>query len=172
MVLPEDFPKERFDYLITPPKNSGAGWDVVRNMVRDVIKGKYGFLAHRETLQRDVLLLQVKNPDAASLKNTVQDAINGGGVVSSVEGLSSQNMPMYELAAQLEARLDLEGHLEMPVLDRTGLTNRFAIDLRWNQLPGETTADTTKRVVLDQLGLELVPAREPIEMLVVERIKK
>jgi hypothetical protein len=28
-----------------------------------------------------------------------------------------------------------------------------------------------KQVVLDQLGLELVPSREPIEMLVVEKAK-
>jgi hypothetical protein len=31
--------------------------------------------------------------------------------------------------------------------------------------------NTTKRVVLDQLGLELMPSREPIEMLVVEKAK-
>jgi uncharacterized protein (TIGR03435 family) len=59
----------------------------------------------------------------------------------------------------------------MPVFDQTGLTNRIALDLRWKKLPGETVVDTTKRVVLDQLGLELVPSREPVEMLVVEKVK-
>ena len=165
MELPADFPAERFDYLFTLPPNGNRGWDKLRIVIGDVIRKQFGLVAHLETRQRDVLLLQVKNPGAAGLRNTVQDSISGSGITSSVEGLSSQNMPMYALANTLE------NHLEIPVLDRTGLTNRFAIDLRWDKLPGETTAETTKRVVLDQLGLELVPGREPIEMLVVERVK-
>jgi len=31
--------------------------------------------------------------------------------------------------------------------------------------------DTRKRVVLDQLGLELVPTNMPVEMLVIEKVK-
>jgi uncharacterized protein (TIGR03435 family) len=72
---------------------------------------------------------------------------------------------MYALAA------DLEDLLAVPVLDRTGLTNRFAINLRWDKLPGETTTDTIRRVVLNQLGFEFVPGHQPVEMLVVERVK-
>jgi len=166
MVLPEDFPKNRFDYLITlPHKRSDDSQNKVKNVLRDMIKKKFGFVAHRETRERDVLLLQLKNPNAAGLQKTVQDSFNGTGTMSSVEGFRDQNIPMYAFAA------DLENHLEIPVLDQTGLTNRYAIDLRWNKRPGETTADTTKRVVLDQLGLELVPSREPIEMLIVEKVK-
>jgi hypothetical protein len=31
--------------------------------------------------------------------------------------------------------------------------------------------DLARKALLDQLGLELVPSREPIEMLVVEKVK-
>lgn len=165
LQLPADFPTERFDYLVTLPPNGNRGWDKLRIAMRNAIRKQFGLLAHREIRQRDVLLLQVKNPNAAGLRKTTQESFNGSAIQSSVEGLNSQNIPMYALA------YTLENHLFIPVLDRTGLTNRFAIDLRWDKLPGETTADTTKRVVLDQLGLELVPAREPIEMLVVERVR-
>jgi uncharacterized protein (TIGR03435 family) len=79
--------------------------------------------------------------------------------------LSSRNYPIYGLTQELETQLG------MPVFDQTGLTNRYAFDLRWDKHPGETPADTIKRVVLDQLGLDLVPTNMPVDMLVVEKVK-
>jgi uncharacterized protein (TIGR03435 family) len=166
LVLPKDFPMDHFDYLITLPQNrNDSGQDGVRRVMRDLIKSKFGFVAHRETRERDVFLLEIKNPNAPGLQKTVQDPFEGTAITSSVEGLSSQNIPMYALAA------DLEDLLAVPVLDRTGLTNRFAINLRWDKLPGETTTDTIRRVVLNQLGFEFVPSHQPVEMLVVEQVK-
>jgi uncharacterized protein (TIGR03435 family) len=167
LVLPGDFPKGRFDVLITLPQNrSYSGQDEIRQTMRDEIKKQFGFVAHRETLERDVLLLQIKNPNAAGLQKIVQyDPNNGSSIQSSIEGLNSKNFPLNWLA------YELEGHLQIPVFDQTGLTNRIALNLRWNKLPGEMVEDTTRRVVLDQLGLELVPTNMPIEMLVVEKAK-
>jgi uncharacterized protein (TIGR03435 family) len=62
--------------------------------------------------------------------------------------------------------------LGIPVIDQTGLTNNFDIDLKWKQSNWrEPNPDGLKQAVLDQLGLELAPSREPIEMLVVEKVK-
>ena len=167
LVLPKDFPKGGFDVLITRPRNRNYNWqDELRQAMRDEIKRQFGFVARRETQERDMFLLKVRNPGAAGLQKIVQDDPNyGSPIQSSIEGLNSKNFPLDSLARQLE------GHLQMPVLDQTGLTNRIALDLRWKKLPGETVEDTTKRVVLDQLGLELVPTKMPIEMLVVEKVK-
>jgi uncharacterized protein (TIGR03435 family) len=175
LAFPNDFPRNRYDYLITFPHGPGYdgqdgpgydGQEKVRNAVKDVIEKQFGFVAHRETREREVLLLRVINPTAAGLQKPAQgDEFSGGAIQSSVEGLNAKNFSLDNLAGQLE------NHLQIPVLDQTGLTNRIALDLRWKMLPGETVADTTKRVVLDQLGLELVSSREPIEMLVVEKVK-
>jgi uncharacterized protein (TIGR03435 family) len=64
-----------------------------------------------------------------------------------------------------------------PVLDQTGLTNKYDIilDWKWKVWPMTQTyenSDSLKKVLLDQLGLELVPGRKRIEMLVVEPAKK
>jgi uncharacterized protein (TIGR03435 family) len=57
-----------------------------------------------------------------------------------------------------------------PVVDETGLTEHYAIDLRWTELTGQTPGhDTLKQALLNQLGLELVPGHQPVEMLVVEK---
>jgi uncharacterized protein (TIGR03435 family) len=168
LVLPKDFPKNRFDVLITLPQNRNYnGQDEIRQAMRDVIKKQFGFTAHREMRDRDVLLLQVKNPNAIGLQKTVQynPQSNDSAIQSSVEGLNSKSFPINYLADELES------HLQIPVLDQTEMTSRIALDLRWKKLPGETVLDTTRRVILDQLGLELVPTNMPIEMLVVEKVK-
>lgn len=71
------------------------------------------------------------------------------------------------------------GYLHIPVVDRTGLVGRFDVDLTWDDEKkwddsGRyyfTNPEGLKQAVLDQLGLELVPSREPTEMLVVEKAK-
>jgi uncharacterized protein (TIGR03435 family) len=59
--------------------------------------------------------------------------------------------------------------LGIPVLDRTGLTNNFDVELKWERKNDDSRKDSFKKAVLDQLGLELVPTNMPIEMLVVEK---
>jgi len=66
----------------------------------------------------------------------------------------------------------LEMYLQSPVIDETGLTEYFDIDLKWNEKGGQDpNHDALKQVVLNQLGLELVPDSRPIEMVVVEKVK-
>jgi uncharacterized protein (TIGR03435 family) len=66
----------------------------------------------------------------------------------------------------------LELYLGTPVVDRTGLAGGFDMDVKWNDTDkANRNVDGLKQALLDQLGLELVPARETIEMLVVERAK-
>jgi uncharacterized protein (TIGR03435 family) len=60
----------------------------------------------------------------------------------------------------------------MPVVDETGLTQHFNIDLKWNEKGRrDPNHEAVKKAMLDQLGLELVPSNMPIEMLVVEKAK-
>ena len=67
--------------------------------------------------------------------------------------------------------------LETPVINQTGLTNRFDFKLHWNEYANNANGrqsdypnpDQLKRALTDQLGLELVPGTASIEMLVVER---
>ena len=64
---------------------------------------------------------------------------------------------------------NMEANLGRPVVDQTGLTNNYDYQLDWQPQPGETEPAALKRALLDQLGLELVPANMPIEMLAVEK---
>jgi uncharacterized protein (TIGR03435 family) len=65
----------------------------------------------------------------------------------------------------------IEKYLKVPVVNRADLTGRFDVDLKWNEQVEGQNPDAFKEALLDQLGLELTPSREPVEMLVVEKAK-
>ena len=54
-------------------------------------------------------------------------------------------------------------YFNVPILDRTGTQDRFNIVLKWNETyrPNPDT-EVLQEALLEQLGLELVPATEPI----------
>jgi uncharacterized protein (TIGR03435 family) len=64
----------------------------------------------------------------------------------------------------------LENQLNIPVVDATGLTGHFDIDLSWDQTDSQQQMpEALKQALLEQLGLELTPAKERIDMLVVQQ---
>ena len=80
--------------------------------------------------------------------------------------MNGVNLGIESIAASLE------GFLGKAVVDETQLTNRYDFQFLWD----ETGAEDAKpaRVVAavqEQLGLELTPAKRPIEFLVVKAAK-
>lgn len=69
------------------------------------------------------------------------------------------------VAADLEGLVDLvASFLKRPVLNETGLTGRYKIDLKFDI---EEDAEALARAIEETLGLELASAERPVEMLVV-----
>jgi uncharacterized protein (TIGR03435 family) len=158
MIVPNDFSGEQFDVLLTFQ-------DRPEERLQEGVEKQLGLAAHRETLATDVLLLRVKNANAPGLQRNLNSPAKPAITTRRGE-VRLDEVPLTVLASHLQA------HLDMPVVDQTGLTGRFNMDLRWPARPGEkTNGDALKQAVLNQLGLELVPGREPIEMLVVEKVK-
>jgi len=116
--------------------------------------------ASRQTRPTDILRLSVKNPDSAGLEPGQSQS---GGAHSGPGRFGCQNMRLSSLVSFLE------GELKIPIVDATGLAGPFNVTLTWE--PAEDSTDSLKKAVLDQLGLELVPARQAVQMLVVEKAK-
>jgi uncharacterized protein (TIGR03435 family) len=119
------------------------------------------------------LLLTAKRRGAPGLKPTSSKAGNSFSS-DQVGHLRRTDGPIDYLI------YDLQYYLQVPIIDRTGLAGRFDVDLtwddekKWDDRTGRfyfTNPDGLKQAVLDQLGLDLVPSREEIEMLVVEKVK-
>ena len=156
-------PQDKYDFITTLPQ--GAYEALQREL-----KNTLGFVGRRETREVDVMVLKVRNPGASGLKPPIAGSENDwsspGHYVCDDRALSSDSPPHLGLTRFLEQAFDT------PVIDQTGLTQHFSIDLKWQPQPNRAAAlKAVKQAILDQLGLELVPGREPIEMLVVEKVK-
>ena len=149
-----------------------ARYDFISNLPRGATDALQRELEHklrlsvrREIREVDVLKLVVKQPNAPGLKPPIpgggNDWIGAGRYQCDDRAIDSSHQPFVGLIRFLEV------FYRQPVVDETGLTEHFSIDLRWE--PGRKLA--VKQALLDQLGLELVPGRESVEMLVVDKAK-
>jgi uncharacterized protein (TIGR03435 family) len=155
-------PEGRYDFISTLPHGSAAA-------LQAELKRKLGLIAHTETRDMDVLVLKVRRPDASGLLPPTSgnsDFINLGHYHCDNSPISSDS-GWYPGISRF-----LEEYFRTPVIDQTGFTQKFQIDLKWNErFKEDPNHDALKQTLLDQLGLELVPSNMPIEMLVVEKAK-
>ena len=155
MVLNTELPAEKYDFLSNLPTGS-------REALQLALKKKFGVVGRFETRDTDVLFLKVKRSPAPSLRpSTASDVFgsSGGGQIS----ITGQSLSLNLVP-------NLEEIFEMPVIDHTGLTGRYDVKLKWHESnSGHTNPDDLKQALLDQLGLELVPGRESVEILIVEK---
>jgi uncharacterized protein (TIGR03435 family) len=155
--------KDRYDFISSLDQGSYEG-------LRRELRKTLGFVGRRETREVDVLLLTVKTPNASGLKPPIigrtDDYSQFGRYLAQDRPLSSDTPPYVGLARFLEEAF------QVPVIDQTGLTQHFSIDLQWPKQPTRAGAlKAVKQAMLDQLGLELVASRKPVEMLVMEKTK-
>jgi uncharacterized protein (TIGR03435 family) len=150
IVYPAGLPPGEYDYISS--LRHGAP-----EALQSEIAAKFGVAGKFETLATNVLLLKVKSPNAPGLIHGVE---TGKSVFPDGE-MSVNGMTISHWAAYLEMNV-----FHIPVIDQTGLNGGFAFDLKWNEKGG---LDQLKQAIVEQLGLELVPGVEPVEMLVVEK---
>ena len=151
MIMPADAPTKLFDLMLTLRSHSNEA-------LQKAIKEKFGITAKRETRETDVLVLQIK--DSGLLAGHVSQGRGRVGFKYE-NGLAAwSNAPISKIADFLEHTFD------KPVIVQSDLTGKYDITFQWEQGQNERRALSDE---LAQAGLELVPDREPIEMLVVEK---
>jgi uncharacterized protein (TIGR03435 family) len=156
-----ELPANRFDYIACLP----GGEEVNKTALQAEVKRKFGVVGRVETRETDVWLLKVKSANAPGLKPVRQPAVTFNMWNDSRSRYEIRNEPLSELTDAIEYLA------EVPVIDRTGLTGNFSLDLDCTETDLQNRNWDKVNAALDQLGLELVPGREPIEMLVVEKAK-
>jgi uncharacterized protein (TIGR03435 family) len=151
--------QDRYDFVYTMPQPPGQ-------TLQQELKTQFGLTGRHETQVTDVLLLTIENPNAQGLK------LSGKSPAAPTTTSSADGERIWSNASLRDVARFVESCLNTPVIDKTGLAAGYNIDLQWSeslQDPTEPTPDALKQALLDQLGLELVPARKPVEMLVVEK---
>jgi hypothetical protein len=153
-------PVERYDYIDN--LNQGA-----TEALRNAIRKRFGVTGRVVTVETNVLRLQVAIPSTPGLRPSRPDSkqldMESNGNYSHEKHLGVTDFKNWVQFC--------EKTLQAPVTDRTGLKGNFDVDLKWTWGRGQPETNAFKEAMLAQLGLELVPAREKIDILVIEKDK-
>ncbi|HXF10168.1 MAG TPA: TIGR03435 family protein, partial [Desulfuromonadaceae bacterium] len=151
-------PPGRYDFIDTTSLLNG-------DALKTALQRDLGIIARYENVETNVLALVLKQTNAPGIKLSRRPGSSGG---------SHSSLTSVDWAHEGESMSQVAGFVEsifrVPVVDHTGLTNRYDLKLSYplNQ-DGTADKDGFKKAILDQLGIDIVPAREPIEYLVVDK---
>jgi uncharacterized protein (TIGR03435 family) len=144
-------PKDKYDFIANLPSGSKEA------LAREIQK-QFGIVGRFETIETNVLFLQVVNPNAPGLMTSTRTDNSGNSNGGSGERKIT-NGTMDTIA------FSFEGEIGIPIVDQTGLTGRFDTDLKWDDR-NDPEHENFKQALKDQLGLELVAGTAPVKLLV------
>jgi uncharacterized protein (TIGR03435 family) len=150
LILTVPVPAGRYDFIA----NLTTGIEANQEALRQEIKQRFGLSGRRERIETNVLVLAVQSRDAVGLKPTAGHPSGSQGD----DYYSAQDQSISPLVDYLGRALGVV------VIDQTGLSDSFDIDFKWDQTP-----EGLQRVLRDELGLKLTPARQSLEFVVVEK---
>ncbi|HEY5298567.1 MAG TPA: TIGR03435 family protein [Verrucomicrobiae bacterium] len=152
-------PPGRYDFIASLPSGNTEA-------LQEEIKRKFSIVASHQVVETNVLVLTIKTSNAPGLKPSANQNGSDESINSGLGRFSGQHVTLSDLA------INLEEYIKMPIINRTDLIKRFDINLTWPQRNwNDVNLNALKEALANQLGLELEPSYEPIEMLVVEKVK-
>lgn len=181
--------RDRFDVLAKMEGTPAPGRETaerVRLMFRTLLADRFQLQMRRELRELPVYTLELVRSDArlgSGLRRRIEpncDWFVPGRGMSDPNGsaplcgylrggrgtLTYRGVTMVRLASGLSA-----AKLDRIVVDRTGLSGLFDVDLTWNVEPaGAASSDAPSifTALQEQLGLKLEPKRAPVELWVIE----
>ena len=189
--LPDWGKNERYDVDARIADADRAAWQdptnqpaMLQEMLQAMLANRFALVVHREMQEKAVFELVVAKGGVKFQETKPDDprpagaTLPGGGVMGpGADGATRMvNFSMGLLAALLSDKSD------RTVLDKTGLTGRYTFDIREPARmaapsAGQTgpTEDDARPPVADALksvGLELKPAKEQVEKLVIDHVEK
>jgi uncharacterized protein (TIGR03435 family) len=169
---PDWLQSEKFD--ITAKADDSIDEDTMKQMLQSLLADRFNLRFHREPRQMKVIVLSLVG-GPSGLKPTIAPDAKPFRQ-NSANGTVAKSMPIGEFADFLS------GPLQIPVVDRTGLTGKYDFVLDFTPyLPDPaknmdgTRPDTTailKAALKDELGLKMTAATAPVEVLVIDHVEK
>jgi uncharacterized protein (TIGR03435 family) len=153
----DPLPNGQYDFIANLPTGS------LEALQAEITK-KWGLVANREVIQTNALLLKLDHTNAPGLH-----------VVSGRTPPRDTPADMQTVRARIEDFFVpyLENILRQPVVDQTGLNGTVEIQWPLNRaLGGANAFEETRKMLLDQLGLDLVKTNTSVEILVVKKAKE
>ena len=169
-------------YDIAATYQGDADNQAIRAMLQRLLAERFGMRVHREARELPIYALTVARAGARGAHLTPSDVDCERDATAAAACRGSANRWMIRSAGMTMALLAvrLQPLVGRPVEDRTGLTGRFSLDLRWGEAgppeperaatPDEAAALMT--ALSEQLGLTLVSTRGPLDVVVVDALSR
>jgi uncharacterized protein (TIGR03435 family) len=160
-----------YDVLAKAPGDSAPTQDEVRPMFQALLADRFQLKVHRETKIMPVYNL-IPGKKTIGLKPAGPDEKFHWGLNMQPDGTLHSKGTGESIGDFVQL---VGASADRPVLDKTGVTGFIDYDILIST-PDHPNPDDTNKAILDavkdQLGLKLEPAKEPIELLVVDRAEK
>jgi len=175
---------EGYEIVAKLPQGGDPSDVQIRTMLKNLMQSRFGLSFHTEKRELSVYTISIGKNGPAGIK-MVKNTTNGQRI--GAQGLGRtvfSGITMSDFAAQLQLRV-----LDRPVIDRTGLADRYDFTLNWRpdefQFPRASAAQRAAAVaagadalpdlftaVQEQLGLKLDATKAPVDVLVIDKVSK
>ncbi len=140
----------------------------MRLTVRKLLAARFGLTVREET--RELPIYELVIAKSGSKLEAAKTGVKRSGWSSGDGRISGGNVGADTLAGALSSSDDV-GRL---VVDKTGLKGKYNFKLKWTPERRQESADSGPSIftaLQEQLGLKLVPAKGPVEVVVVDHVE-
>lgn len=168
---------DHFDIVALTPGDTRPSQPQQMAMLRTLLTDRFKLSFHREAKEFSIYALEM-DKGGPKLKQSTGPTSDPAQLISTVYSdhlhLPARNASMSDFASLLQRAL-----LDRPVVDKTGLTERYDFDLDWApdetqfggdlpSAPADAQAAPFFTAIQQQLGLRLEATRGPVEALVID----
>ena len=141
----------------------------MRLLVQNLLAARFGLRVHPETQELPIYDLVIAK--SGSKLVVTPASVKKRGYSSGNGRISGMGMGLEALAYSLSMCDDVGRIVE----DKTGLKDKYDVNLRWTPEGRPETADSGPSIftaLQEQLGLKLVPAKGPVDTIVVDHVEQ
>jgi uncharacterized protein (TIGR03435 family) len=179
---PDWLKTDHYDLDVLPDHEGLPSLEQARGIVRKLLADRFALKFHYDTKDLSVYVLTVAKTGPKFSKST-SDPSSPPGMGGPPGRMNMRNGSMEEFAQMMQ------GILDRPILDQTGLKDRYDLAVRWTpdesqyggRIPPPNSGDNSAAAdappplftaIQEQLGLKLDAMKAPTKVMVIESVQK
>ena len=179
---PDWVDKDKYDIAAVPDKDGTPSYEQWKGMLQKLLAERFKLTFHKEKRELSVYVLTVGKGGPKNITKSESTAPGfsipihpaPGGIMMSMINATMTNFAVFGLQS---------GVLDRPVLDQTGLTDKFDFNVTWTPddsqfgghmkvPPSDNPAPNLFTAIQEQLGLKLEAVKAPADVMVIDHVEK
>jgi uncharacterized protein (TIGR03435 family) len=161
---------DRFDIDGVPDVEGHPNHEQLRVMMQQLLASRFKLAFHRDKRILAVYAITAAKDGPKLTKTERKPGDSTGFSYTGAVVLTVRNATMADFADGMQASF-----MDKPVVDQTGLKDRYDFVLKWTPDDATQAADALPGLytaIEEQLGLKLVPAKAAVDVLVIDRMDR